>query len=425
MTRHIAHIIIQADTPLKVGSNGSDFLQDAPIQKDFNNLPMILGTSIAGVLRKEFKEDEANDIFGKDEGSKVIFSNALLLDENNEVSEELILEKDRTEFLKKFDNLPIREHTVISDKGVSDNKFDEEVVYKGTRFKFYIEVLEDKNIFNTLLEKIQLNSLRLGGGSSKGFGKLKVISIKTQTFTQDDYYTYSSSLNHKLKDLQELNVSNDKRYTKYTLKLTPEDFFIFGSGFGDNEADMTPVYEQVIDYKIGGLSKNMILIPASSIKGAISHRVAFYYNKYLLKNDKTADYKKTGEENEAVKAIFGHKKEEDKKTKKELGQKGKILISDCFKPKAQEKVFDHVAIDRFTGGGIDGALFQEKTIADDREYIIEILLENGIDEEYIQAFEKTLKDICSGMLPLGGATTKGHGVFCGKVFKDGVELKDE
>ena len=46
-TRHIAHIIIEADTPLKVGSNDSDFLQDSPLQKDFNGLPMILGTSIA------------------------------------------------------------------------------------------------------------------------------------------------------------------------------------------------------------------------------------------------------------------------------------------------------------------------------------------------------------------------------------------
>ncbi len=52
--RHIAHIIIEADTPIKVGSNAMDFLNDSPVQRDWNGLPMILGTSIAGVLRKEF-----------------------------------------------------------------------------------------------------------------------------------------------------------------------------------------------------------------------------------------------------------------------------------------------------------------------------------------------------------------------------------
>ena len=40
----------------------------------------------------------------------------------------------------------------------------------------------------------------------------------------------------------------------------------------------------------------------------------------------------------------------------------------------------------------------------------------------IKAFELSLKDICNGMLPLGGATTKGHGIFTGKLLKDGVAL---
>jgi len=135
MTKHTAHITIQADTPLKVGSNNSDFLQDAPIQKDWNGLPMILGTSIAGVLRKDFQWD-TDDIFGKENGSKIIISNALLLDEKGKVNEKLLLQK--SPFLKIFDNLPLREHTAIDDKGVTKDgaKFDEEVVYKGTKFKF-------------------------------------------------------------------------------------------------------------------------------------------------------------------------------------------------------------------------------------------------------------------------------------------------
>lgn len=140
----IAYIIFEAKTALKVGSRNADFLQDSPIQKDWNELPMILGTSITGVLRKEFEEKMAKEIFGSgDIGSKTIISNALLLDENKKVNESLLLEKSK--FLENFIVLPIREHNATNHKGVTidKSKYDEEVVFKGTQFKFSIEMLNE------------------------------------------------------------------------------------------------------------------------------------------------------------------------------------------------------------------------------------------------------------------------------------------
>lgn len=412
--RYIAHIVIEADTPLKVGSNASDFWLDSPVQRDWNGLPMILGTSIAGVLRKDFGGDK-NDIFGKDNGSKVIFSNALLVDEKGKVCEKLLLEK--SDFLKIFDNLPIRDHTAITDRGTAKEhaKFDEEVVYKGTRFKFSIEFIEEnKATFDAILDLLSNPAFRLGGGSTKGFGKFKICEIKTKLTSLENY---SSSLNQILSHCEEYTTkqSTSNTHTTYTLTLKPDEFFMFGSGFGDGDADMTPVHEQVVDYANKKLSDKQILIPASSIKGAIAHRTTYHLNK-LLGNTIEA---KNGLE--SVKEIFG----EAKNSKQNIaGSKGKILISDCFKKEGgQTKTFDHVSIDRFTGGAIDGALFQEKTIADDGEsYTIDILLENNIDKSYIDAFESALKDITTGMLPLGGSTTKGHGVFSGTVLKDGEKL---
>lgn len=415
--RYIAHIVIEAETPLKVGSNASDFIQDSPIQKDWNGLPMILGTSIAGVLRKDFDKNRVDDIFGKDTGSKVIISNALLVDEKGKVCEELLLKK--SDFLKIFDNLPIRDHTAITDKGTAKEhaKFDEEVVYKGTRFKFSIEFIEeDKKTFESILNLLSNPAFRLGSGSTKGFGKLKIIEIKTALV---DLENYSSSLNGSevlTSQNGEAEASLPKTHTTYTLKIKPDDFFMFGSGFGDSDADMTPVFEQVVDYSTGKLRDKQVLIPASSIKGALAHRTTYHFNKFKGN---------TIEANngvESVKEIFG----EAKNSKQNIdGSKGKLLISDCFKEtKEQTKTFDHVSIDRFTGGAIDGALFQEKTIANDGEsYTIEILLDKCVKGDELKAFENSLDDICSGMLPLGGATTKGHGVFRGEVLKDGKELK--
>lgn len=425
MTKYIAHIIIEADTPLKVGSNASDFLQDSPIQKDWNGLAMILGTSIAGVLRNSFIKSDYSDLvdelFGDEDskkensrGSMVAISNALLcINKHNEVCEELLLEK--SDFLKIFDILPIREHVKINDKGVVDGsgKFDEEIVYKGTRFKFSIEMMSDSNspeIFTKILDILNSSSFRLGGGATKGFGKFKIVDIKTTT------KECSSSLNDNFEDeniYSKEEMITDLNYTTYILKIKPDDFFMFGSGFSDDEADITPVYEKIVNYNEGNLNDEQILIPASSIKGAISHRTTYHYN---LQNKRFIGSDESEKLSEPIKDIFGEAKNSKEKVD---GSKGKILIGDCFKEKSQTKVFDHVSIDRFTGGAIDGALFQEKTIADDGEYKIEILLENNIKEEFIKAFELALIDITTGMLPLGGATTKGHGIFTGKLLKDG------
>ena len=429
----IAHIIFEAKTALKIGSKNADFLQDSPIQKDWNGLPMILGTSLTGVLRKEFEDEIAKNIFGTgDLGSKTIISNALILNEKKEVTESLLLDSKKSDFLQKFIVLPIREHNAMNDKGVTikNAKFDEEVIYKGTRFKFSIEMLneneDDKNNFFQLLDLLSKDSFRIGAGSSKGFGQIKVIEITYDEFAvnSDEYIELSSSLNTKLSETHKIKEFDDEKYIKYKLILTPDDFFMFGSGFGDDEADMTPVFEDIVDYEKQDLIKQKVLIPASSVKGAISHRTTYHYN-LINKNF----IKENGENKaEVVETIFGSKKDKEKDS-----FKGNILISDVYLDKTSSKdtkVFDHVSIDRFTGGAIDSALFQEKTIASKETFTLEILInkekvevkENDEGKIALEAFEKALKDITTGMLSLGGATTKGHGIFSGKVLKNGVEI---
>lgn len=451
MKRFLAHVIIEAKTPLKVGGGKNDLFLDAPVQRDWNGLPMILGTSVAGILRRAFEDnagkDAANEIFGtrreeknksgskkesKDEnkkededllGSRLIISNALLLvDKNNKVCEELLLEK--SEFLRFFDILPIRDHVAIGANGAAKDagKFDEEVVFKGTRFKFSLEFDGSKKEFVEILNLLYDPMLRLGGGSSKGFGSLGILEIKWGEFELD---RYSSSLNFSSDEFVKFMPdsaadSNLKRHIRYELKILPDDFFMFGSGFGDKDADQTPVLESVIDYKNERLSKRKILIPASSVKGALSHRTAFHFNKI---NKQFGEKTKVGSENEAVREIFGYEK-----NKNDKGAKGKILISDCFldyDEAKDTKVFEHVSIDRFTGGAIDSALFQEKAVAKKDSFSIEILLRNDVCDDaerrafknVLEAFETALDDVVQGRLSLGGATTKGYGFFKGKVLK--------
>ena len=49
--RYIARVVLEAETPLFVGSGETSLLKDALVQKDNHGFPMIQGTSLTGVLR--------------------------------------------------------------------------------------------------------------------------------------------------------------------------------------------------------------------------------------------------------------------------------------------------------------------------------------------------------------------------------------
>jgi CRISPR/Cas system CSM-associated protein Csm3 (group 7 of RAMP superfamily) len=165
----------------------------------------------------------------------------------------------------------------------------------------------------------------------------------------------------------------------------------------------------------GQLSKPKTLIPASSVKGALAHRVAFHYNKLMKRfAGSTENAPKVGGENEAVRQLFGYS--DDK-----VQERGNILFSDIIATKKySDKIINHVSIDRFTGGAMEGALFNEKaTYAKGEEIKMTVLVNQSVkDENVIKAWENTLNDLCKSMLPLGGAVNKGYGMFTGDWNKD-------
>jgi CRISPR/Cas system CSM-associated protein Csm3 (group 7 of RAMP superfamily) len=201
---------------------------------------------------------------------------------------------------------------------------------------------------------------------------------------------------------------------------------LFGSGFGDHEVDMTPVKARKVVWEdgVGRLSDKMVLIPATSVKGALSHRVAFHWNKlnkYYAGNPEA----KVGKDNFAVKTLLGSEGEKDGE-----GQlRGNVIFSDIIeKRNVEDKILNHVAIDRFTGGAMDGALFSEKTTyvrEKDKPFEMTLLVRKEVldkkDKKVEQALEAALQDICKGMLPLGGGVNRGNGIFTG-TLKRGEEI---
>ena len=463
--RFIARIIIEAKTPLNIGSGNKGIKSDSLVLRDVNGLPFIPGTTIAGLLRHSIttariKDESDKDydvrldelrgpLMGNQElGSPLIITEAKMLDSDRTVLDGIISqEKLNSKFLSNYRQLPIRQHAKIGHRGATlkGGKFDEEIVLKGTRFCFEMEMLSDKaddTKFKELLGTLNSDTFRIGSGSRSGFGEIEVVGSQcqykkidlTNTEQKEWYLMKSSSLSEEWQgaELLSINKPDSKGWTSYTLLLKPVDFLLFGSGFGNDKADMTFVRESFVDWNSETAQvkdrDQVILIPASSVKGALSHRLAFHYNKVkeifadtLSEGERIENF--VGKNNEAVKAVFGSEGEKDADGKMQNKKRGNLLISDIIQESVvPPKILNHVSIDRFTGGAIDGALFNEETLyAKGQSFELKLLVKNTAfdDKDVKTAFEDTLKDLCSGMLPLGGGVNRGNGCFEGIIKRNG------
>lgn len=429
--RQMAKIVIEATTPLAIGSGDKNILTDAVVLTDFNGMPVIPGSTIAGLLRHALNDEKmAEKYFGfqhksKGKGSMLMVTDAVMIGVDGIAVDGMVNLPEKSEFYDRFRNLPIRQHVRIGQLGTAEDsgKFDGQVVYKGTRFVFEMELCsetKDDTVFDTILRQLPKTEFRVGSGTRNGYGHVCVVSIKRASVDFDNqhdincYLSKTSSLSDEWGEYKEVSIPKniaDDDWEKFSVSLQAEDFFLFGSGMSDDVADMTPVGEDYICWTTGGQPqfKQGTVIPASSVKGALLHRTVFWWNKI---NNRFAD-KGTGltaEKSPAAIAIFGSiSKDGDTMTR------GKFILDDIIIPQTQSKIINHVAIDRFTGGALEGALFTER-VSDGKDLAIdfEIHVHKDAfagDPTIHEAFTHALDDLKSGMLPLGGGTNRGNGIF--------------
>ena len=514
--RYVASVLIETQSTIAINSGDKSLLLDNAIARDANGFPYIPGTSIAGVVHNMYQKIYPNkstaDIFGftkldakykkgdpkKESGSRIIFSSAYVSTSDGKTIIDGLMNYDKdTEYLNLLKLILDRDHVKTTDKGSAKKtgKFDRSLLYKGIRFGFEIELIgteADKEEWNNILKALNINSFRIGAGTRNGSGKIKVIELAEKRYDLTDkqdllaYLNKSSHLNNNLSErIQFIEREREDldKYKKYKIQLKPRDFFLFGTSMPDADADNAPKKEKVIEWDENNTPQfiEKYLLPATSIKGALSHRTAYHYNlnnttfigkstplkeenfewnidkaikdivpssnredwssddprweeemtkieqmKFEAFKNKSEEWNSfeaqldsrqkkgtslpTEEENEAVVMLFGMAKDTD------AGRIGKVFIDDIYidKDKCHTHIFNHVKIDRFTGGAYDGALFQEKALYTDEPITLNILVELEETEKFksaLKAFEAALDDLKNGNLALGGATTKGYGVF--------------
>jgi len=435
---HFARITIENTTPLSIGIGRGDGLQDALVVLDANGFPALPGSSLAGVLR-HLSEDcwgqkKTGQLFGfvEDDGqSSRLEVGWGHIHSGKDVPVcgllgEDVLQED--EILKVLIErpLPIREGVRINGRGVAEDsgKFDRSYLAPGYRFSFDLLLWDEEASpdWKKLLELINSPFFRLGGMTHRGFGAFKMVRLMGGEFdlrNSDDLDRYSQISPFHSKFLQEIPIPQSSRVChEIEIFITPEPGgFLFGAGsvpMGSSSgkvADSLPLSEVHITWEENGAvisPRRDIVISASSVKGALAHRVAYHHNRLEGRFD---DHALDAEDNPAVHELFGVAK-----NREQASQPGRVWLDDIYfsidGTKLKKQI--HNSIDRFTGGVIKGALFSEEIVHDQRMFTMKCrIADKKYGNNVLEALKYSLQDLVQGRLALGAGASRGHGYFQG------------
>jgi len=466
---YLARLVLEADSALSVSTGNPDGVFDTALVRDANGLPALPGTSVAGVLRhlwvSTYGDDDptaADGLFGyqhrkQGEASRLTVSWGALLDSQGRPAEGLLLgeqakrlEQDELfkAVLDQADTPVYRDRVRLTHRGAAADKgkFDRSVLPAGHRFALEIRLWapadDDGEEWRRLLSLFRHPAFRLGGGTRAGLGKMKLVSLHEGRFDlrQADAVEQFQSLPPGLTEttgLQEAAVSTPPtdRFVTARLTLNARGLWRIGKGNhsfsrGGKVPDLLPKTEEKIDWSNGKGKRqlHMLLMPASSLKGALAHRMAFHARRF---SGQWNDGELPDERPEAIDALLGAIKDSNEKEDADQGKAGALFIDDAWLTTDAVTItrLMHNAIDRFTGGVRDRMLFEEESLLGG-ELKVSLTLDTGwIDPRHRdtarRAFKAALDDLCAGRLALGAKGSAGNGFFDGTLEGDLVAWLDE
>jgi CRISPR/Cas system CSM-associated protein Csm3 (group 7 of RAMP superfamily) len=451
---------IELGSPLIIGTGHGDSLQDAIFVQDANGLPVLPGTSIAGVLRDRWHrtsshELSADDLFGHAEGgagqpSRVEVSFGHIHDSQNQPVPYLATETRIADPLLEAARSPLtREHVRLGIHGAQQKRglFDDAVVAAGHRFTFEVAVRDEGNeVALQLLALLQHPATRFGAKTRSGMGEFKVIQALHGHFdlsTAEGVAAFGQLSADFCEDAPcealspvDLSTLTEVEVATITLDLEPECGWLFGGGDShsryDQEIDkgrqgskiegpdMSPFTEPRVlwNQNRGRLdpAEVDVVIPASGIKGALRHRCAFYAyaDAGVFAGEGEPVKRLTILEPGVVRRLFGYVPPKGEASPPATPGRVYIRESRFRAEEVAHKWIDHVSLDRFSGAPLAGRLFNEVALHGDLGWKLEIAVEkDGLEPGDLSILRRALDDLSAGDLAVGAGGGRGHGSFQG------------
>lgn len=359
---------------------------DRPIRKDINGRLVIPGTSVAGALRAALPETARDDIMGAQ--SKPSPLSVLAVQVHGTAVE-------------------TTRHTAIErQRGAARTStfHSRQAIAAGQRITLRLQLEHaDAAALDTLLDTLRGWQPRLGSGASVGRGRLRVDGMRHRT----------------------LDLANDADLAIHLESAGPEGFdatVASGTPLRPDPRASRPLLDigfAIVDAlhigsgdpaEPGGPNAFLAnaagepVVPGSSLKGVIRSRA-----EYLLRSlggRACPDGRCSDCPSCEVFGYGGGKRGTDDEA---VGRRSAVAFRNSgiegFHP--SERI--HVSVDRFTGGALDGALFQD-SVVDAGSFRVTVDPLHGEAPDYaLGLILAALIDLDEGLLGLGGSVTRGYG----------------
>lgn len=429
VARVVVEGVLELQSPAHFGAGDSGELTDMPLLVDGfdRKRPLLTGSSIAGALRSYLRTREVG--YRKPtprRSAGCMLFGGLKADEDGEQSPLIV-----DDALGKATGIDIREGVKIDPQSrtAAERKlYSAEVWRAGTVFPLRFElVIRERDNSDALKQALALalsgladGEVTLGARKRRGYGRIKVDQWRAKTY---DLTQPAGLADWILRGGDPLDGAQPQPDIYRALGVTPSDedareFFDItarfslngslliraGMGRDDQGPDAVHLHARQRD---GTLAP---VLSGTSLGGALRARARKIAN--TLSRGATA--------RDLVEGVFGTELGEGKQP-----EASRLDLRESVLQNAETGlVQNRVSIDRFTGGALEGALFNEQPAFGDNDTTVTVRMRLQDAKDYeIGVLLLLLKDLWTEDLPLGGEASIGRGRLRG-LDADLVHRKD-
>lgn len=381
------YVQIQFASPVSVTS-GDGKVTDNDVLRDYEGIPFISGSSLAGAFRDYLKlPSDRDNIFGYTKGVHGKISRIYISDLRFNSGVKIVS----------------RDGVALSEKksAVTGAKYDMEAIDSGAAGSFIIELVireQDKEddicgLINQIFCGIENGDIRLGCKKTRGYGEMKLKSIGVKEFTADNISEYADAYTcdwTQLPDRKEECLRNATR-RKNSIDITVP--LRLCGGISIRQYAVKKGEPDFVHITANGKP----VIPGTSFAGALRSRMKEFL--HLLKSQgNIQDIEKVLDQ------LFGY-------VHGEKAHRSNIVIGECIIENAKKLTATRTAVSRFESSAKKGSLYTERIYVDGTLNLQIKLYETAAEKWAIGLLLLALKDLQSGYLPIGGGTAIGRGIF--------------